>query len=400
MKNNRIFFWVIVSAVLIKLVLFSVMAIGAPEYKFGNDSFGYMASAAMLYERGAFAQLDEAGIPRPEVQRTPGYPFFLAVFHHLLRIPYDGILLLQIFLGILAAFIVSKTAELIDVRLCCLSAAIVLLDFPIHRYSLMLLTEILFLVMISLFLFGFVKYLKRGESKWLLFSALMVVLSVYVRPVSYYLGVPVAFFVVYANRLKNYKRSFFQAVIFLIVIYALLGCWQLRNYKCRGSSAFSSIANFNLNTFGLIKGCVLRKEMETRGLDFSIASHAYIVLRSFNNFMMMPGSLKYLSHENLKDIIFLRFLRNFLQGLSYCVLIFWFLGFIVGVARIGKNIYYQFMLLVILYFLSVSIISTTLWVAPRLRIPAIPFIAIISAYGWLVLRAKWPGIHFRNSLKA
>lgn len=392
MKNNKLFLCIIIIAVLIKITLFSILTIYAPEYKFENDSFAYINTAATLYQKGVFAQVNGLGVMQSEVLRTPGYPLFLAIFHNFTRIPFDGIILLQIFLGILAALIVYKAAGQVDNRLCSLSAAIVLLDFPIHRYSLILMTEILFLLFMSLFLFSFIKFLKNGENKWLIFSALILSLSVYIRPIGYYLGAAIAVFLVYANALKNYKKSLIQAVIFLAVVYVILGGWQLRNYKCCGNFSFSSVTDANFNEYGLMKGSVLHKDINSQGLGHSVFYHADIVSRSFLNFMVRPGSLKYLSFGNLNDIIFCRFLKVIFQILSYLVMIFWLIGFIVGVAKIRRNIYCQFMLFVILYFLCATIANIALLAGERFRIPTVPFIAIISAYGWLIIQSFTRGI--------
>jgi len=45
----------------------------------------------------------------------------------------------------------------------------------------------------------------------------------------------------------------------------------------------------------------------------------------------------------------------------------------------------QFLILVLLYFISISVVSTGWHVTPRFRVPMTPFIAIISARGWMFI---------------
>ena len=69
-------------------------------------------------------------------------------------------------------------------------------------------------------------------------------------------------------------------------------------------------------------------------------------------------------------------------------MIFWILGFIIGMIRVKGNIYYQFVLLVCVYFIAASIGGAGLLVGERFRVPMVPFIAVLSAYGWSLIYAK------------
>jgi hypothetical protein len=61
----------------------------------------------------------------------------------------------------------------------------------------------------------------------------------------------------------------------------------------------------------------------------------------------------------------------------------WLAGFIAGVAKARRNILLQAYLFIILYFISGSIINIMWLVGERFRAPIMPFIAVISAYGWI-----------------
>jgi len=71
--------------------------------------------------------------------------------------------------------------------------------------------------------------------------------------------------------------------------------------------------------------------------------------------------------------------------LAYPWTALWMAGFVWGITKVGRNLYLQFMFFVVLYFIVTSV-GALMWdVCERLRVPMMPFIAIISAYGWINL---------------
>ncbi|MGA2775497.1 MAG: glycosyltransferase family 39 protein [Candidatus Omnitrophota bacterium] len=379
MKNNKYLIALIAFAILIKFGLFAVGTMRVPDSKFDPDSVDYLNTASMLYSNLTFASQDSNGLLKPHVLRTPGYPVFIAIVHNLMKLPLSGVIFLQVLLTILAAFILYKTAIQIDKRLAVLSAVIMLYDLPVSVYSLKIMTEALFLLLITIFIYIFVRYLKTGRFKFIFLSSLLLVTATYVRPISYYLGAVLAAFILYANIPKNFKAAFAQAFIFLIIIYSLLGVWQVRNYKCCGEKAFTSITSSNFRIYGLVKeplkdsgNAVMVKIRQ--GLNYT-----YELWRSSLSLMTRPGTLKYF---HLKPLAIAG------KVFGYLLVIFWMLGFLAGIFRIKKDIYFQFLVLVILYFLGVAILNLGVDAGERFRVPIVPCLAIISSYGWLILTRR------------
>ena len=300
----------------------------------------------------------------PQLMRTPGYPVFLAITHNLMKIPLSGVVFLQVLLTILVAWIVYKTALQIDSRVVFLSAIIILFDLPITVFSLKILTETLFLLLVSIFIYTFTRYLKTGKTGLIILSSLAMVMATYTRPISYYLGGTVAIFIIYANVLKNFKKVFRQALIFLVIVYGLIGLWQIRNYRCCNEKFITTIARTNFQYYGLIKG------------PQNNFNYAYESWRSLLSLMTRPGTLKYFNSKPLAITA---------KVLAYPWMVLWMIGFLAGVYKIRRNIYYQFLLLVIIYFVGVSVFNLSFGVSERFRVPIVPCIAIISAYGWLNL---------------
>jgi len=93
--------------------------------------------------------------------------------------------------------------------------------------------------------------------------------------------------------------------------------------------------------------------------------------------MTKPGHFKYFRSEPLRigGYIF-----------SYPFMIFWLSGFIIGIISMKRNVYIQFMLFTTLYFIFASI-GGQMWImGDRLRVSMMPFIVIISAFGWKSLK--------------
>jgi hypothetical protein len=251
MKNSKYFFSIVAVAVLVKLLLLAFLVTHAPQNRFQNDSRDYLETAQVLSAKGVFAKANSDGSLRYELYRTPGYPVFLALLQGLMKVPLNGVILFQIFLAILAAWFTYKAAVQIDYRIAFLSAVIILYDPPVSIFSLLILSETLFLFLMAIFLFSFVLYLKDNKLTLVILSALIVAAATYVRPVSYYLGAAMAIFITYANIRVNFKRALIHALIFLVIVYGALGAWQVRNYKRFGQKTFSSVIKGNYDTYGL-----------------------------------------------------------------------------------------------------------------------------------------------------
>ncbi|MCK9604178.1 MAG: glycosyltransferase family 39 protein [Candidatus Omnitrophica bacterium] len=375
---KRGLFYIIIIALAIKAFLFFFALVYAPQSKFQNDSYSYLKTAEGLSAQGVFGARNTDGSFTYEIYRTPGYPAFIAFFHGLLKVPLDGILILQIILSLLAALFVYKAALIIDPRIAFLSAVIILLDLPITIFSLIILSETLFLFLIALAMYVFVKYLKDQKLKLLIFLAVILAGATYVRPISYYLGVAAAIPIIYVNMRKSIKKTLTHSLIFLILVYSCIGVWHYRNYIRFKEPVFSSVSSSDLNRFGIFKSYTREKQAEAKN-NPPVFYYIDISCRSLMYLMTSPGSLK-----DFKCLP----LRVIAKAAGYLWVVFWMLGFIIGLLKIKYNIFYQAILLIILYFTAVSIAGISFLADERFRVPMMPFIAVISAYGWNYLFRK------------
>lgn len=367
---------IITLSLAIKIGLFAYTAINAPDSKFMPDTATYLEPGANLLEKGIFATYDDNGNILYEVNRTPGYPIFLAFLNRALGIPFDGIILIQILLMTGAGFMVYKAAKEIDSRTGLLAAFIFLFDQPTSLSALMLLTEALYTVFIACFIYLFLRYLKEYKIGLLLLSVIVLALATYIRPVSYYLGIFLPAGVLYSLFRHDLKKAVIHALSVLVVFYSLLGIWHYRNYLRTGNADFTVIDDRDLNHMGITHHYARYRESEDIKAH-PFLHYTHLTAKSIIQFFTLPGTFKYLESRPL---------RAASKILGYPWMVFWLIGFLfAGWDSIQK----KFLLSTILYFMLVSIMVTGLCVGSRFRVPVMPLLSILSASGWMKIIDKY-----------
>jgi len=370
MRIDKYILWLIILGLGIKLALFIHIAFVNPSSMMQNDSYGYLndANAWAHY----FNQPAE-GL-KHSLYRTPGYSLFLAIFHLYFNLPLLSIVFLQIVLNVVTAIVVYKTVVLADRQVGLLSAAIVLLDLPTTIFSSMVLTESLHLFVFSLCIFAFVKYINHRKIFWLAGAAILLVITVYIRPVGYYLGTAVAGYTLYLWG-RNIATGLIHAILVLVLVYGLLGIWQYHNLKVFDKFIFSNIDNATVHMNGVIG----RYSRETDPKLKAMPAPLYYVVSVGDNFldlMTAPGNMKDFHSKGWKI---------FGEGFGYLFVVFWWIGLIAGLVFCRDDLVGQFLVLVLVYLMAISIVSTGWHVTPRFRVPMLPSIAILSARGWMAL---------------
>lgn len=367
--------FVISLALVIKCALFIYAHINAPSTKIQIDSRLYLEAGEMIAKKGVFASVQKDGSVLPVTVRTPGYSLFIAVFHHLLNIPLTGIILIQIGLTLFSAWITYKTAIFINPRYGFLSAVIILYDLPTTVCSLMLLTESLFLVFLTLFMLNMVVYLKERRLKYLIFSSIFLACAAYVRPLIYFLPIAVGLFIWTFFARIDMKKGFMHALMFLLIIYGAFIPWQIRNYQATGQFSFSTISDITMETDGLYKSYSRNKDSLAAGTS-PVLYYMRITTSGIINLMTYPGTLKYFGSQPLKF---------WGKVVTYPWVVFWLIGFLTGACKCRHSPYLMFLLVVIFYFTAVTVFSTVSSAMGRFRVPMVPFLAIISTHGWFFI---------------
>jgi len=376
LASNKTILLIIILSLSIKLAIFVYTAIKVPSAKFMPDTPTYIEPGINLIENGFFGTFDDNGKARYEINRTPGYPIFIALLHKIFKLSFDSIIIVQILLITFAGYAVYKAAYELDKKIALLAAFIFLFDQPTTISTLMLLTEALYTVFMAFFIYLFLKYLRGYKTAHLISSALMLVMATYIRPVSYYLGICLAGGIAYWLFRIDYKKAMAHGLIFLLIFYAFLGPWHYRNYIRTGNADFTIIDNADLNHMGLIHKYVREGGFQKTKMN-PLLYYTSDAAKSTIQFFILPGTFKYFKSKPLKVAS---------KIFGYPWVAFWLIGLLcAGYDKLPC----RFLLLTVLYFVLVSVVVTGLCVGSRFRVPIMPFLSILSASGWLKLAGKF-----------
>ncbi|MEG3900534.1 glycosyltransferase family 39 protein [Microcoleus sp. B4-C5] len=164
------------------LLTIVILAINNISAAYTPDTDSYLVTARKLIESGQFVYSVQ-----PEIFRTPGYP--------LLLIP--GILLdqqeivaifIQIMLSCFTIFLIYKIALAIwgESKIATFCALLYAVEPVSILWLTLLMPETLFTALITLFIYLLIKYFTEKSWKQLLYAAITLAASIYVRPIGYY----------------------------------------------------------------------------------------------------------------------------------------------------------------------------------------------------------------------
>jgi 4-amino-4-deoxy-L-arabinose transferase-like glycosyltransferase len=227
-------------------VIFAVLATVAashgasPETMIGlnlgphADTGEYINLAHTMVQDGRFAL---SSTSPTEFARVPGYPTFLiiveAIFHTLLAVPAIQI----VFTAATVALIYLIGVRYFS-RSVALVAALLYLFDPIVIYAAWIpISESLFMLLFMGCIYASGLKIRK---QWLAFvlAGVLFALSVYVRPIGFYLA-PIVACLAFDLPI-NWKESLQNAGIFLVTAFLVMSPWMLRNYNEAGYFEFSS----------------------------------------------------------------------------------------------------------------------------------------------------------------
>jgi 4-amino-4-deoxy-L-arabinose transferase-like glycosyltransferase len=204
-----------------------------------GDTASYLEPGRNLLWHGRFVT---AGLP--EVDRTPGYPLFLAATS--LAGPALAALA-QIALGLLCVWLVARLARAVfaSERVALCAAWLFAFEPVAVIYSVRLLSETLFLLFLLLSLERLVVFLQARSLRALALGGLALTAAIFVRPVGYFL--PFALIALFFILFWQEKRWLaWSLAVLLATTLPWLALWQIRNRVETGFGGFSSIAARNL----------------------------------------------------------------------------------------------------------------------------------------------------------
>jgi len=237
--SSRLAAPVIVAAALRLTLLIATLLRTGTSIITSGDTASYLEPGRNLLLHGRFI----TGA-LPEIDRTPGYPLFLAIA----SMPgVRAAALAQVLLSAFTVLLVWRLARAVfDEDRIALAAAWLFAFDPVSTiYSVRLLPETLYLALLLLSLERMVIFLRGGSLRALAVSGLWLAAATFVRPVSYYLPIALALgLLVVLARVPGLRWK--APAVLLLSILPWLAIWQTRNFLETGFGGFSSIVARNL----------------------------------------------------------------------------------------------------------------------------------------------------------
>jgi len=403
------------------------------------DTKGYQDSALMLLERGEFT-VSSALPDIVQTFRTPGYPVFLAAVYGVIGVSYAPVVLLQIFISLGTIILAYTVASRIWNKKIGLIAAIILcLDTLSFTYSLKVLTETLFALIMMVLILCCVGILQGKSRGWLALAAgVCMGAGTLIRPVGLYMIAPVLLALIAAGIKQKWGwRLVVKTVLALAVPYVIcVGGWTYRNYKMTGQAIFTSFDGYYLLFWhgsaivsardGIsIEEAQIKLGMEGRGEGYKqmhpetkdynfetmagiwkqeglklIKQNPLIFLRTevsgMLRVMFRPGIRELLmmvgASDNFREIFNLgeNWDTFMLVGWSVLFLIILYMGIIRYFIAVFQNRKLEgldiLFWLLIIYFIVTSGGPAA---QSRYRVPVMPLLAFYAAQGWWMMWERW-----------
>ena len=240
--------WIVLCIALFIRLLIPVLAAlihHDPAVYYADDTLSYLQPAREMLAQGTFTQ---AG--RPELFRTPGYPILL--IPGLLLGGVAGVTIaLQVVLGTVTVLLVYRLGMLVfaNGRIAFLAMCLYAIEPLAIIFCGLLLSETLFTAVMVSFLICFVRFIRAPFWRYGVPAAVLLAATVYIRPVSLYLFIPLTLVAVGYFLLSKNKQGCVQALVFGAIAFLLPMAWTVRNRVVAGYSGFASVSDVNLYAY-------------------------------------------------------------------------------------------------------------------------------------------------------
>ncbi|MBA3051713.1 MAG: glycosyltransferase family 39 protein [Candidatus Omnitrophica bacterium] len=243
---NKPVLWILFTALFLRLLLFAVIMSNNQERFMQPDSYGYVQIAENIVSHKVYSGSYSQPF-LPEHSRTPVYPFFIAMlkFFHM---GVTSVILFQIILSSLICFGVIMSAYKFsghNLKSAYAAGVFMAIDIPTIVLANSILAETLFTFLLFLSILLFVFYLEKRKIVFLFISAILMSLSVLCRPIAFLLpGVLITALIL--RKGFAVRKRIFDTMLVLIMCFAVLSPWLIRNKIVFGNFFLSTISYDNL----------------------------------------------------------------------------------------------------------------------------------------------------------
>jgi 4-amino-4-deoxy-L-arabinose transferase-like glycosyltransferase len=242
---RRVFCVILGLALLTRLGLF--LAVPHPEgLLHPPDSGEYDRLAWNLVAHGEYS-LAEGAPWTPDLTRTPVFPLLVACCYNIAGHEPAFAVAAQVLLSMITAVLVYAIGRRFFDATTALVASILLAVDPLSiRYSILLLSETLFTLLLAASLYCLLAYQRKAQPGWVAAITLLTGLLILCRPIA--ILWPFALLPVFgwiAWREKS-GQPLVHYGVFLAGTFAMLSTWIVRNYRVGGIAVLSTVQGINL----------------------------------------------------------------------------------------------------------------------------------------------------------
>jgi len=206
-----------------------------------SDAKGYHDMALIFVDNGPEGILyklndiyKSAEIPYLTAFRTPAYPVFIYLVYSIYGIKPLLVLLCQIFLNVMTAFLMFEISVLIFKKnyLALLSAFLYIISPLAIIYSVSMYAESFFTFFFTLTIFSFFYAQKKKKLIYFVATGLLLGLTTLIKPITLYF-LPIFFItLIFSEKFSivNLRKKVIEFCLILFFFFLVLLPWQLRNY--------------------------------------------------------------------------------------------------------------------------------------------------------------------------
>jgi len=210
------------------------------------ENHKFCDSEEISYNDPVYRSLTKGDATPFDTFRTPVYPLFLAGIYYLFGYNPCIAIIIQIFLSVLTCILVYEIGKIfIKESIGFIAGILLALDFPTAVYTNLLLTETLFIFLSLSSLYFILKFLKKRKKLDLGFSALFLGVSTLSRPIVQYFVILIILIIFIVSR-KDIKKSIINCFLYFSIFLIIIFPWAFRNYITYGNFKLSTIQGYNL----------------------------------------------------------------------------------------------------------------------------------------------------------
>jgi len=235
----------LVIATIVRIIIFNEVYQLDHNNVIDGDSTRYERPARSLIDTGNFYDYEPKDLNKTEILRSPpGYPLFIASVYSVFGEARYAVIIAQILVSIFSVWLVYLIAAKLWSKKVGLIAAALLVFEPLQMYySQVMMSEVLLIPALLLFVL-FSLHMMTNEKqryKYALLMGLALAAGTMVRPINYYMIIPVIVGLSAFKSLIGFKPKELVSVLMLMVIpYTLIiGAWHIRNGDLTGAYVFT-----------------------------------------------------------------------------------------------------------------------------------------------------------------